>query len=296
MRLQSVLRCKRSFSTAVHLNYQEALPRDSSFHRQPLVILHGLLGSANNWRNVTQKPEVQEGRRIISVDLRNHGASPHTDVFDLPSLSLDVVALLDRLDIEHCTLLGHSLGGKISMLTALSNPDRVSKLVVVDIAPAEYEKDNKSWKAVGDIVRSMHSVPVADIEDRQHAERMLQPYIPDKMTRSFVLQNLVAAKGSNGKKGDWHWRVNLNAILAGLPSIAKFPYQDVLRERGPFSKPTLFIRGGRSEYLTEQHRPVLATLFPRALVATVPDAGHWVHYESPDRFLQELVPFLNDAH
>jgi len=273
----------RSFSDSVDLAYQEFPSILSAQPKAPLVIIHGLLGSATNWRTIAQKPEFGQNRRVFAVDLRNHGSSPHDETMNYTVMSNDIVRFLDKHSIDKAVILGHSLGGRTAMATALRHPDRLEKLVVVDIAPYNYNRDGHvSWKSVNNVVTALQSVDVSQVRDRNHADRLLQDLIPDKGVRSFALQNLVL------ENDQYRWRVNLDAIEKAMPGLSHFKYEEL----PPFDKPTLFIGGGRSDYILPEHHPIIKTLFPQADIQTIPNAGHWVHVEAPQPFAKLVDSFL----
>ena len=237
----------------------------------PVVILHGLLGSSSNWRSIARR--LAERHTVYSLDLRNHGDSPHAESMSYAQMADDVRAFLDDRGIERAILIGHSMGGKTAMRLALTQPERVERLVVVDIAPTRSEHDHLP------VLDVMAGLDVARIERRADAERLLEPHIADAGLRMFVLQNLVS--GAQGLR----WRVNLDAIIDAMPELLEFPVDGETR---PFTGDTLFVRGARSDYIRAQDEAAIEALFPNAEIVTVADAGHWVHAEQPARFLEAL--------
>lgn len=237
----------------------------------PVVILHGLLGSSSNWRSIARR--LADAHRVFTLDLRNHGDSPHVPTMSYAAMAEDVRAFLDSHAIESATVIGHSMGGKTAMRLALENPDRVDRLVVVDIAPVASDHDHLP------ILRAMAELDLERVERRSDAERMLEAAIPDAGMRMFVLQNLAStAQG-------FAWRVNLDAIQASLSALLDFPVDARTR---PYDGATLFVRGALSDYLLDAHEDTIRRLFPRARIVTVEGAGHWVHAEQPARFLEAL--------
>ena len=237
----------------------------------PILILHGLLGSASNWRSIAGR--LAQSRRVLCLDLRNHGDSPHVDEMNYPVMADDVRAFMDAHAIESATVIGHSMGGKTAMRMALDSPRRIERLVVVDIAPTVSDHDHVP------VLQAMASLDTTRIARRADAERMLEATIPDAGMRMFVLQNLASTDRG------FAWRINLEAIERSLPALLDFP---VDADTPPFDGPTLFVRGALSDYVRDHDEPTIRRLFPRAEIATVESAGHWVHAEQPALFLEAL--------
>lgn len=244
----------------------------------PLIMLHGLLGSATNWSSIAQR--IAGRHRALTVDLRNHGRSPHAEAMTYRDLVDDLLVFMDGHGLDRAAVLGHSLGGKVAMRLALEHPRRVEELIVVDIAPAAYQHD------YGDILAAMEALDLTGITRRSDADVLLQPSIPDPAVRLFLLQNLVT--GTEG----YRWRVNLATLRRHVPDIVGFP---TAMSDGPYRGKTLFIDGGRSDYVTAVHHALIRRYFPRARIATVANAGHWVHAEQPEAFLETLEGFLTPS-
>ena len=244
----------------------------------PLAILHGLFGAGRNWASLAQR--LAPHRRVIALDLRNHGASPWADVMDYAAMAADVRATLSALGVGRCALLGHSMGGKAAMVAALTDGAAVERLVVVDIAPVAYPPRHLGH------VAAMRALDLARITRRSEADRSLTPAVPDAAERAFLLQNLVFADGAV------RWRLNLAAIERAMPALAGFP---ALPDGAAYHGPTLFVAGGASDYLLPQHEPAIRRLFPNSRIARIADAGHWLHAERPQAFLDLVEPFLAAA-
>jgi len=242
---------------------------------EALVIAHGLFGSATNWRSLARR--LADGRRVYAVDLRNHGRSPHTDTMDYPAMAADVLAFLDARGLERPALLGHSMGGKAVMQVALEHPARVSRLVVADIAPVRYEHEFE------DLIGAMRGVDLARVERRSDADRQLAGAVDDAGLRTFLLQNLESTEGG------FRWRIHLDGIEGSLDELLGFPAADGDRV---YAGPTLFVRGERSRYVRDDDAPLIRERFPEARIETVADAGHWLHAENPQGFLEIVAPFL----
>ena len=244
----------------------------------PLAILHGLFGSGRNWRSVAQ--HLAARRRVLTFDLRNHGASPWADGMSYGEMVEDLRATLRARGIQQAALLGHSMGGKAAMLMALLHPDEVDRLVVVDIAPAANPPNLLPY------IRAMRTVDLRGVKRRGQVDVALAGAVPDPAERAFLLQNLVIDENAA------RWRLNLEAIERGFPQILGFPDLPVgTAYRGP----ALFVAGARSNYIQPEQEPSIRRLFPRARIMRIEGAGHWVHAEQPQAFLQAVATFLSSA-
>ncbi|MFY8220765.1 MAG: alpha/beta fold hydrolase [Pirellulales bacterium] len=242
----------------------------------PLVVLHGLFGAKRNWATIAKA--LAPHHRVLTVDLRNHGASPWDAVHDYPALAGDVARFIHTHVGGPAAVLGHSMGGKAAMVLAFEEPGLVERLVVVDIPPAA------SRTSLIDALRAMQQVPLAACTRRGEVDAALAESIADPAVRAFLVQNVTA--GPNGLA----WAVNLDAIAHNFPAIVGFP--DVPAGR-TFSGPTLFVVGERSDYVRPEHHAAIHRLFPAATVEVVTGAGHWVHAEAPDAFLAVVSGFLS---
>jgi pimeloyl-ACP methyl ester carboxylesterase len=242
----------------------------------PLVILHGLYGAKRNWGSIAAR--LAPRRRVLTVDLRNHGESPWDARHDYPALAADVARLIEARVGGPADVLGHSMGGKAAMVLALSRPELVSRLVVVDIAPAP----SPGTAAVAP--RVLRAVPLARLTRRTEVEEALAATIPDPAVRAFLAANV--RSGPDGLT----WTINLEALDRHFAEILSFPE---IAAGVAFTKPALFIAGGSSDYLRPEHRPEIERLFPNAVVQTIAGAGHWVHAEAPAAFLEVVERFLD---
>ena len=244
----------------------------------PLAILHGLFGSGRNWRSLAQ--HLAAGHRVLTFDLRNHGASPWADGMSYGEMVDDVRAALRTRGIQQAALLGHSMGGKAAMLMALLHPGEVDRLVVVDIAPAANPPNLLPY------IRAMRTVDLRGVKRRAEVDAALAGAVPDPAERAFLLQNLVIDENAA------RWRLNLEAIERCFPEIVGFPD---LPAGTAYRGPALFVAGARSNYIQPEHEPGIRRLFPRARIMRIEGAGHWVHAEQPQAFLQTVAPFLSGA-
>jgi pimeloyl-ACP methyl ester carboxylesterase len=241
--------------------------------RPPLVIAHGLFGSARNWSAIGKRLALH--RQVIAVDMRNHGDSPQSPVHDYPSMAADLAETI----AEHggrADVLGHSMGGKAAMVLALTEPSRVNRLIVADMAPVAYEHSQLEY------VRAMQAVDLAAVARRSDADPQLARSVPEPSLRAFFLQSL--AVGPSGAS----WKLNLDVLGAQMPGIMDFP--DVA---GTFDGPTLFLTGATSAYVRPEHWPRIRALFPAAEHKAIPKAGHWLHAEAPAAFIEAVSGFLD---
>lgn len=240
----------------------------------PLVILHGLFGSKDNWRYPAR--QLADRFQVFTLDQRNHGESPQSEEFDYGIMAEDLLAFLDSLKLARVNLLGHSMGGKTALLFAACHPDRMMRLIVEDMAPGAYAPRHR------DIFAALDRLPLIKLASRGEGDRLLRPDIPDPMIRQFLLKNLQPREGIG-----YGWRFNLPVLkrhYAGLIGALELP--------GPIEAPTLFIRGSRSDYLPPALPSEWQGLFREVAMATIEDAGHWVHADQPAAFLQTVTNFL----
>jgi pimeloyl-ACP methyl ester carboxylesterase len=238
-----------------------------------LVLLHGLFGAARNFGAVQR--QLAQRRRVIALDLRNHGASPHDGDMRYATMAADVLETLDRMSALPATLVGHSMGGKVAMQAALMHPDTTSRLIVADIAPVSYPPHYDA------IAEAMASLPMSHGLSRALADAALAEAVPDAGIRAFLLQNLrLGAQPA--------WRIGLAEIIAALPIIAAWDAPADARYAGP----TLFIAGAASDYIRPEHRPVIRSLFPSTRFVTLKHTGHWLHADNPGGFVGVVEAFL----
>lgn len=239
----------------------------------PVVLLHGLFGSQSNFGALARR--LAAGYRVVSLDLRNHGGSPHGPGMTYADMAGDIVDTLDARGIGPAALVGHSMGGKVAMLVALSAPARVQRLLVADIAPVRYPPHFRT------ITAAMQAVALRPGLLRAEVDAALQDAVPDPVTRGFLVQNL--RFGSTPA-----WRIGLDHIARGLPDIEGWDAPSAT-----YDGPVLVMRGERSDYVLPVHRPAIRALFPRARFLALRDAGHWLHADAPDAFLAVVQEFLS---
>ncbi|MEM7044627.1 MAG: alpha/beta fold hydrolase [Pseudomonadota bacterium] len=242
---------------------------------ETILILHGLLGSGRNWTSIAKR--LAERYKVITLDLRNHGGSPWADAMSYPLMAADVRAYIERNAIGPSTVIGHSMGGKTAMRLALDAPSLVERLVVVDIAPVDYDH------STGEYVDALRQLDLSGLTSRNDVDARLAADVDEAGIRAFLLQNLL--RGDDG----FTWRANLDALSAAMPDLMAFPS----REHDGYRGPALFLTGAESHYVQPAHRTIIDGLFAKAELRAIADAGHWVHAEQPAAFLAHLQDFLS---
>ena len=240
----------------------------------PVVLLHGLFGSTSNLMGLGRY--LDEKYKVLRMDLRNHGKSPHRDTMDIPQMADDLRCTLDAMGIDQCCLFGHSLGGKVAMQFAIRHPERSQKLVVADIAPVRYGRGHDA------IIEALLALDLRSLRNREHADEQLRDAVPEIAVRQFLLKNL-ARDGQSG----WVWRMNLATIADCYDNLRDAPDSDV------YAGPTLFIRGGASRYIVDENRVPIMKQFPDCRLETIEGAGHWLHAEKPQEFNALVGEFLS---
>lgn len=243
----------------------------------PLIILHGLFGSLDNW--ATAGKILSEKFTVYLVDQRNHGRSPHNEVFDYDTMSSDLEELIKSEGLTQVNLIGHSMGGKTAMFYSVYNPDKVKCLIVVDIAPRYYSIHH------AEIIDALFSLDLKNLNNRSEAEEQLELKIPDLATRQFLLKNMYWKK--SGVMEVFQWRFNLNAISQNIEKIG-----EGLPDNAIFNGKTLFIKGENSNYITPKDEGTILHHFPKAKITIINEAGHWVHSENPEEFIKTVLKFL----
>ena len=250
------------------LNFRTLGPGD------PLIVMHGVFGSSDNWQTLGKV--FAEKFKVYLVDLRNHGNSPHSDEFDYEVMVKDVVELMDDEGLNQSHILGHSMGGKVAMHLATQYPERINQLIVVDIAPKYYPPHHQQ------IFEGFHSVDLALLQNRKEADEQMAQVISNFGVRQFILKNL-----DRRKDGTFAWKLNLEAIEKAIEKVGAG-----MEDRISFDGTSLFIAGGKSDYITRDDHEVIHSYFPNAQIETINDAGHWVHAEKPQELCDMVIEFL----
>ena len=241
----------------------------------PMIVMHGLFGSSRNWHS--QLRRFADNYEVFAIDLRNHGQSFHADEMSYAAMADDVARLLERLGLSECRVLGHSMGGKVAMTLAIQYPGLVSRMVVADIAPLAY------YHHYDDLIEPILALELDSFESRTQVDHALRPHIPEDQLRAFLLQNLVRESEA------WSWRVNWRVIQRDMDALTGF---DELPQDWLGELPTLFIRGAGSDYIDDSGIEIIERHFANSNIATIADAGHWLHAEKPEEFSQLVLDFL----
>jgi esterase len=240
-----------------------------------VILIHGMFGSLSNLGSLAR--HLANRFRIVSVDLRNHGDSPHDPFMDIPCMAKDIIELMDALNLQSAILVGHSLGGKVAMQVALNYANRVSKVVVADISPVAYKARQDS------ALDALEAVSKAVLSSRSQADKIAAQYVIDAQTRAFLLKNIVRAEN-----GIYRLRLNMESILEYYAStLVAAP------EGASYHGPSLFLKGEISAYIQTKHRPIMQNLFPNHDLQIMSGVGHWLHAENPDDFNSRVEEFLD---
>ena len=242
---------------------------------RPLLIIHGFLGTSDNWKSLAIQ-YAQEGFQVHSLDLRNHGKSFHSNDFTYDLMSQDVLEYCKENNLDLVSIIGHSMGGKVAMLFATEHPEMVEKLIIADIGPKYYAPHHQ------DILDGLNAVDFSTKPSRVEVEETLFPYIPDFGTRQFLMKNLYWKEPTQ-----LAFRFNLEVFNNKINEIGV-----ALPQENHFDKPTLFIRGGSSNYILDSDLENIKTHFPNFKLETIPNVGHWLHAENPKLFFEITAQFL----
>lgn len=240
---------------------------------EPLLLIHGLFGTRENLGALARL--LSEHYKVYSIDLPNHGKSVHLDHADLAVLAESVDRWMDQVGLASALVLGHSLGGKAAMELALSQPERVKKLVVADIAPVQYGHRHT------DVFAGLMGVDLDVLASRVDAEQVLAEHIEEKPVRSFLLKNL--QKRQDGK---YQWRMNLQGLYDCYPSLVK------ANRIGTWQGETLFLKAENSDYILAEHRDEILSRFPKTELKIVSGTGHWLHAEKPELIARMVNRFF----
>lgn len=243
---------------------------------KPLLILHGFLGMSDNWKTLGNR-YAENGLEVHLIDQRNHGKSFHNADFDYDYLANDVLNYMKHHTIDEAIVLGHSMGGKTAMQLAMTHPDRVEKLLVADIAPKYYPPHHQ------EIMNALLNLDLNEVSSRGQADQELANYLSDFGTRQFLLKNLYWKE-----KGKLGFRFNLEILKDKMEEIG-----ESIATTSVFAKPTLFLKGDRSEYIAPTDAEGIKKHFPEAQIETIENAGHWLHAENPNQFFEISIAFIN---
>ena len=243
---------------------------------QPLIILHGLLGTSDNW--ITLGKRYAEHFKVYILDLRNHGQSFHDDEFNYPVMAQDLLDFMNSHDIDQANIIGHSMGGKVAMTFAAEHPSRVDRLIIADIGPQAYPPHHET------IFKGLFSLDLAKLESRKEADEKLSEHIPDFGVRQFLLKNLARNADS------FEWKMNLEIIAKEIDRIGMG-----LSQNASYDGSTLFVRGGKSDYVKDSDMNLIHSIFKNCELKTIEGVGHWLHAEKPDAFYDLTLDYLQNG-
>lgn len=244
---------------------------------QPVIILHGLFGLSDNW--ITHGKRLAEKFSVYLPDLRNHGQSPHSPTFNYHAMADDLHEFIQDHQLTNPVIIGHSMGGKVAMQFALEYNEIPQKLILIDISPVKYPDRDAHF----DIISAMMSINFEAVHSREEVDTILSQHITDKGTRLFIMKNLHRKTRNN-----YDWRLNLSGISTNMDQVFA-----AVESQNSYTKPTLFIKGGRSNYIIDIHLPVIKKLFPNSKIVNIEEAGHWVHVDAPEEICQIFSTFLD---
>ncbi|MBT5438798.1 MAG: alpha/beta fold hydrolase [Flavobacteriales bacterium] len=248
------------------------------FHKEfgsgkPLVILHGLFGFSDNWQSHAKS--LSSYYRVILFDLRNHGRSPWDDNHAYEDMALDVAESLDQLSVDKACFIGHSMGGKVLMHLGLNHGSYIDKMIVVDMGTKSYPMHHQ------DVIHAIQSVNIESVTARSQVNEMLKPILASEGLRQFLLKNLYWKE-----KGVLAWRMNVKTLVKNMEEVlSALPDGEILNE-------SLFIRGGLSNYILDDDVDLIQNQFPNSELLTIDGAGHWVHAEASEAFIEATLSFL----
>ncbi|RPA67362.1 alpha/beta fold hydrolase [Cyclobacteriaceae bacterium YHN15] len=241
---------------------------------EPLIILHGLFGSADNWFSIAK--ELETDFTLYLIDQRNHGDSPQSEDWNYDAMAEDLKEFMEDQKIESAFLMGHSMGGKTAMNFAIRYPEKVRKLIVADIAPRFYPLHHQH------ILEGLNAIPIDTLKSRKEADDILSEYIKIPGIRQFLLKSL-----GRGDNGGFEWKINLPVITKNIANVG-----EALESDATFDNPSLFMGGEKSDYIKEEDKEEIDRLFPNSHVIYIKDAGHWLHAEQPAAVVETVRAFL----
>lgn len=242
---------------------------------KPIIILHGVFGSLDNWLTIGKK--LSESFKIYLVDLRNHGDSFHDEEFTYEAMAGDLVNFIKDEKIDNPVIIGHSMGGKVAMKFGVKHPELFDRLIIVDIAPRAYPPHHQN------ILKGLNSIDLKALKSRKEADEQLASYVPEPGERQFLLKNLKREGES------FMWKLNLPVITEKINNVG-----EGLEDKLATDKPTLFIRGENSDYITNKDNISIVAFFPNSEVKTVKNAGHWVHAQNPEAVIELITGFVHN--
>jgi len=243
---------------------------------KPIIILHGLFGLSDNWVSIGKV--LAHNYKVIVPDLRNHGQSPHSSIFNYDAMAGDISELMDDLELSSAIIMGHSMGGKVAMQFALQYPERTGKLIVVDMSMRQYEERQSQIE----IIKAMMAIDFEKVDSRSEISELLRQSITEEKVRLFIMKNLYRVTRSH-----LGWRPDLKSIYQNIDCVF-----EAISGESVYQGASLFIHGDDSDYVLESDISQIQHHFPQAVFKVVPDAGHWVHADNPEGFLKEVIAFI----
>lgn len=253
---------------------------------EPIIILHGLYGSSDNWMTIGK--ELSKKNKVYLIDQRNHGNSPHTSSHTYIDLKNDLDEFIKQKSLDKVTLIGHSMGGKAAMLYAANFPNKIKNLIIIDISPKDYTKLPKTIVQTSNhelFLKAMSKLDLNTLKSRNDADNQLSEYISNEKIRQFLLKNL-----KRNKNGIFSWKINLSVIISHLNDIL-LGISEQFKDISIF--PVLFIKGEKSKYILEDDYMIIYNIFPKAEITTIPKAGHWMHVEQTDLLINTIYYFID---
>lgn len=242
---------------------------------KPLIILHGLFGSADNWLNIAKG--LEKDFTTFLIDQRNHGDSAHHEDWDFKVMAEDLAEFMEEQGLEKAHLMGHSMGGKTAMNFALLYPDKVDRLIIADIAPRYYPVHHQT------ILEGLNAIDLDQLKSRKEADDILSQYVKEKGIRQFLLKSL-----ERNEKGNFAWKINLPTITEKIENVSA-----AIDQESSFDHPTLFMGGANSDYIQDKDKEDIEAYFPNSHIIKIKNAGHWIHAEQPDAVVKTVRSFLN---
>jgi len=265
---------------SVKLNFRK------SGHGPTLVILHGLYGSSDNWISIARK--LEDRFTVFIPDLRNHGQSPHTPTHTYQDMVNDLFKFFNDHHIQKAILLGHSMGGKLAMMFAAEYPELITDLLIADIAPKNYNSEDKPFKTVLQhelILERMEELNLVAVTSRKEIDYFLSEKLKDSTLRQFLIKNI-----HRNKEGYFEWKINVPVLRHALNSITGEVNSEWFADRQPIlGYPVTFIRGLNSDYITDHDIQAIKEIYPEARIVDIPGAGHWLHAEQPEKFVEVIL-------
>lgn len=240
-----------------------------------LIILHGFMGSLDNWQSLAN--EFAKSYEVYLIDARNHGKSPHTATHSIAEMVEDLFDFLHQQQISKANIIGHSMGGKVAMQFAVNYPNCVNKLVVADIAAKKYGRGHD------DVFEALYAIDLTKIQTRKQAEEAMLPHVSEFGTRQFLLKNLERLEN-----GTYQWKMNLDVLYRDYEEIT----QEVKTNK-PITIPVLFLKGELSKYIKDEDWEQIKSIFPEAELKEINKAGHWLHADNPKEFYEKVIAFLS---